>query len=143
VAQVTGEARSLEGLSILFVDDEADSRALMKLIWEGSGAKVRVAASARDAIGALTENPSEYDVLLSDIGMPGEDGYSLIRQVRALDGEAGGQIPAVALTGYNSEEDQQKAIAAGFQMCLAKPISPNQLVATIVTFLAQYNVNAP
>jgi len=138
VAQVTtGEARSLEGLSILFVDDEVDSRALMKLILQGSGAKVRVAASARDAIGALTENPNQYDVLLSDIGMPGEDGYSLIRQVRALDGEAGGQIPAVAFTGYNSDQDQQKAIAAGFQICLAKPISPAKLVATIATFLAK------
>lgn len=146
MVQVTGEARSpnnLEGLSILFVDDEVDSRALMKLILEGSGAKVRVVGSARDAIGALTENPSQYDVLLSDIGMPGEDGYSLMRQVRALDTEAGGQIPALALTGYNSERDQQNAIAAGFQMCLAKPISPTQLVRIIATFIAQYNVNRP
>ncbi|MEY3868679.1 MAG: hypothetical protein RLZZ338_2570 [Cyanobacteriota bacterium] len=146
VEALTGEARdpnNLQGLSILFVDDEVDSRALMKLIFQGAGAKVRIVSSARGAIEALTENPSQYDLLLSDIGMPGEDGYSLIRQVRALDGEAGGQIPAVAFTGYNSEGDQQKAIAAGFQMCVAKPISPAKLVARIATFMAQYNVNRP
>lgn len=140
VEPLTGEARSrnnLEGLSILFVDDQADSRALMKLILEGSGAKVRAAASARDAIRALTENPSKYDVLLSDIGMPGEDGYSLIRQVRALDSEAGGQIPAVAITAYTSELERQKAIEAGFQEHVGKPISPDQLVAKIARFMAQ------
>jgi len=110
----------------------------MKLILEGSGAKVRAAASARDAIRALTENPSKYDVLLSDIGMPGEDGYSLIRQVRALDSEAGGQIPAVAITAYTSELERQKAIDAGFQEHVAKPISPDQLVAKIARFMAQW-----
>jgi two-component system, chemotaxis family, CheB/CheR fusion protein len=137
VEQLTGEPVSREGLSILVVDDDEDSRDLMKFILERSGAEVLVVASARDAIQALTENPSKYDVLLSDIGMPGEDGYSLIRQVRELDGESGGKIPAVAITAYTSQQDRQKAIAAGFQEHLAKPISPDKLVSTIVNFVAQ------
>jgi two-component system CheB/CheR fusion protein len=143
VKQLTVEPVSREGLSILVVDDEEDSRDLMKFILERSGAEVLVVASARDAIQALTENPSRYDVLLSDIGMPGEDGYSLIRQVRELDGESGGKIPAVAITAYTSQQDRQKAIDAGFQEHLAKPISPDKLVSTIANFVAQYNVNAP
>ncbi|MHC5932663.1 chemotaxis protein CheB [Nostoc sp.] len=121
----------LEGLCILAVDDQADSRDLIKWMLEDFGAEVVVVTSAREAIAALTESPDRYNLLLADIGMPLEDGYSLIRQVRALDASAEGQIPAVAITAYVSEEEQQMAIDAGFQMHMAKPIDPTQLVLMI------------
>ncbi|MCC5645140.1 PAS domain-containing protein [Nostoc sp. CHAB 5824] len=121
----------LEGLCILAVDDQADSRDLIKWMLEDFGAEVVVVTSAREAIAALTESPRRYDVLLADIGMPDEDGISLIRQVRTLDAEAGGQIPAAAITAYVTEQERQMAIDAGFQMHLAKPIELTQLVFMI------------
>ncbi|MCG6136186.1 MAG: ATP-binding protein [Nostoc sp. LLA-1] len=122
---------TFEGLCILAVDDQADSRDLIKWMLEDLGAEVVVMTSAREAIAALTESPSKYDVLLADIGMPEEDGFSLMRQVRALEAEAGGQIPAAAITAYATEQERQKAIDAGFQMHLAKPIDLTQLVLII------------
>ena len=123
---------TLEGLCILAVDDQADSRDLIKWMLEDFGAEVVVVTSAREAIAALTESPDRYNLLLADIGMPEEDSYSLIRQVRALDASGEGQIPAVAITAYVSEQEQQMAIDAGFQMHIAKPIDPTQLVLMIV-----------
>ncbi|MEH2186040.1 MAG: chemotaxis protein CheB [Nostoc sp.] len=122
---------SLEGLCILAVDDQADSRDLLKWMLENFGAEVVVVTSAREAIATLTESPGKYDVLLADIGMPEEDGFSLIRQVRAFEAEAGGQIPAAAITAYATEQERQRAIDAGFQMHLAKPIDLTELVLMI------------
>jgi two-component system CheB/CheR fusion protein len=121
------EVPSLKGLHILAVDDDVDSLDLMRWTLEDAGAEVIVVASVREAIAALMASPSRYDVLLADIGMPDEDGLSLIRQVRALDAEAGGQIPAVAITAYVSDRERQLAIDAGFQMHLAKPVDATQL----------------
>ncbi|MDP8932812.1 MAG: ATP-binding protein, partial [Cyanobacteriota bacterium] len=118
---------SLDGLQILVVDDEPDTRDLLKFVLEKYGAEVLTVASARAAMAALTENPGRYDVLISDIGMPEENGYFLIRQVRALAAEAGGKIPAAALTAYASEQEEERAIEAGFQTHIAKPIKPVQL----------------
>jgi two-component system, chemotaxis family, CheB/CheR fusion protein len=92
-------------------------------------------ASARAALSTLIANPNRYDVLICDIGMPEEDGYWLIRQVRSLSAAAGGEIPAVALTAYASQTERQLAIKAGFQMQAAKPIEPVQL-ALLVADLA-------
>ena len=125
------EVPSLKGLRILAVDDDVDSLDLMKYALEEAGAKVSVVTSAREAIAALTEAPGRYDVLLADIGMPDEDGFSLIRQVRTLDAEAGGQIPAAAITAYVSDREQQMAIDAGFQVHIEKPLDLAQLVLTI------------
>jgi two-component system CheB/CheR fusion protein len=125
----------LEGVCILMVDDEVDNLDLLKYILEDAGADVVPLTSARDAIAALRAAPERYDVLLADIGMPDEDGIDLIRQVRALDAAAGGQIPAAAITAYVSEQEQQLAIDAGFQKHLAKPINPDQLTR-MVTNLA-------
>ncbi|MEH2148893.1 chemotaxis protein CheB [Nostoc sp.] len=122
---------SLEGLCILAVDDQLDSRDLIKWMLEDFGAEVVVVTSAREAIAALTESPGRYDVLLADIGMPEEDGFSLIRQVRELDASAGGQIPAAAITAYATEQERQRAIDAGFQMHLAKPIDLTELVLMV------------
>lgn len=122
---------SLEGLHILVVDDQVDTLEVFKFVLEHYGAKVLAVASASTAIAALKETPNRYDVLISDIGMPQEDGYFLIRQVRSLSAEAGGQIPAIALTGYAGEQEQQLAIDAGFQTHLAKPVEPVLLAQTV------------
>ncbi len=110
------------------VDDDVDSLDLMRWTLEDVGAEVVVVASVREAIAALMASPGRYDALLADIGMPDEDGLSLIHQVRALSPEAGGQIPAVAITAYASDREQQLVIDAGFQMHLAKPVDLAQLI---------------
>jgi two-component system CheB/CheR fusion protein len=130
---VNSEVPSLEGLCILAVDDEVASLDLIRYILESVGASVVTVTSARVAIAALTDSPGQYDVLLADIGMPEEDGLALIRQVRTLDAEAGGQIPAVATTAYASERDRQQALDAGFQMHMPKPIDPTRLIWAVAT----------
>ncbi|MCC5660765.1 PAS domain-containing protein [Nostoc sp. XA010] len=127
---------TFEGLCILAVDDQGDSRDLIKCMLEDFGAEVVVVTSTREAIAALTESPARYDLLLADIGMPQEDGYSLIRQVRELEAKAGGQIPAAAISAYATEQERQRAIDAGFQMHLAKPIKLTQLVLMIAKLSA-------
>ncbi|MBD2067290.1 PAS domain-containing protein [Leptolyngbya sp. FACHB-671] len=124
---------SLAGLQILAVDDEIDTCELLKFVLENYGAEVQSTSSARDALSALNQAPSQYNVLICDIGMPEEDGYWLMRQVRLLDAKAGGQIPAVALTAYVSETERQRASQAGFQRHIAKPIEPEELVRAIVS----------
>ncbi|MBD2525402.1 chemotaxis protein CheB [Nostoc sp. FACHB-133] len=128
---------SLEGLCILAVDDQADSRNLIKSMLENFGAEVVVVTSAREAIAALIESPGRYDLLLADIGMPEQDGYSLIRQIRELEAEAGGQIPAAAISAYVTEQERSRAIDAGFQMHLAKPIELTQLVLMIAKLIGR------
>ena len=129
---------SLDGLQLLVVDDEADTRDLLKFVLEKYGAEVLTVESARAALAALTENPGRYDVLISDIGMPDENGYFLIRQVRALAAEAGGKIPAAALTAYASDQEEEKAIEAGFQTHNAKPIKPVQLGLIIANLAGRF-----
>ena len=121
----------LAGLHVLVLDDEADTRELLATALEQHGAKVTSAGSAADALEALDQG--SFQVLISDIGMPGEDGYSLIRKVRARGAERGGSLPAVALTAYARTEDRVRALSSGFQMHLSKPIDPAELVATIAS----------
>ena len=118
-------------MSILAVDDETDNRDLCKFVLESYGAEVLTVASAREALSALSEDPNRFNVLICDVGMPEDDGYWLIRQVRLLSAEAGGQTPAIALTAYVGEAERQQAIAAGFQAHAAKPIEPVQLVLLV------------
>ncbi|MBD2001557.1 response regulator [Oculatella sp. FACHB-28] len=120
---------SLNGVQALVVDDDTDTRDFIEFLLEQAGAKVNTAASAREALTALMR--FKPDVLLSDIGMPDMDGYMLLRQVRTLPPEQGGEIPAIALTAYAGELDQKQAIAAGFQHHIAKPVEPEQLVKLI------------
>ena len=122
---------SLEGLHILAIDDDRAILELMKWILEDAGAEVVVVDSVKAALSALMASPDRYDVLLADIGMPDEDGFALIRQVRALSPEAGGQILAVATTAYATERERQMVLDAGFQMHLAKPIDPTQLIRVV------------
>ncbi|MGB8510315.1 MAG: ATP-binding protein, partial [Pyrinomonadaceae bacterium] len=123
----------LDGLHILIADDEEDTRLLLKMVLEQCGASVTSVSSARAALAALKE--SRPDVLLSDLGMPDEDGYSLIKRVRALPTEDGGQTPAAALTAYARVEDRVKVLHSGFQMHIPKPVEPTELV-TVVANLA-------
>ncbi|MBD1820915.1 response regulator [Cyanobacteria bacterium FACHB-DQ100] len=129
------EVPSLAGLQILAVDDDEDSRNLFKYRLEEVGAEVVGVGSAREATAALRASPERFDVLLADIGMPDEDGFSLIRQVRAL--EAGGQIPAAAITAYVSDQERQRAIESGFQKHLAKPVNWTQLIRTIAELVGR------
>jgi PAS domain S-box-containing protein len=123
----------LEGLRLLVVDDEADTRTLLKAVLERCGASVVAVASAGEALAALKE--TRPDVLISDLGMPEEDGYTLIKKVRALSPEDGGQTPSAALTAYARVEDRMKVLRAGFQIHIPKPVEPAELI-TVVANLA-------
>ncbi|MBH8562666.1 PAS domain-containing protein [Nostoc sp. CENA67] len=122
---------ALNGVRVLIVDDEPEIRELFTTVLEVYGVEVTTVTSAKEALSALMANSSGYDILLSDIGMPEENGYTLIRQVRALSPEAGGEIPAAALTAYAREEEYKEALAAGFQMHLAKPVEAKQLLFVV------------
>jgi len=126
----------LTGIRILAVDDEVDARELLNVVLTAYHAEVKAASSAREALALLAS--FQPDILISDIAMPDRDGYALIKQIRALPAEAGGQISAIALTAYAQVEDQQRAIASGYQTHLAKPIDIKQLVGTIAN-LAGYS----
>lgn len=127
-------ALNLQNVRVLLVDDEADIRDLVAVVLQQSGAEVEIATSAIEALAALER--SQPDILLSDIGMPEMDGYMLIRQVRNRPPTQGGEISAIALTAYAGEANHQQALAAGFQMHLAKPIDPETLVQAIAQLLS-------
>ncbi|MGN6370185.1 MAG: ATP-binding response regulator [Phycisphaerae bacterium] len=125
------EPPMLTGLNILVLDDEPDARGLMKRLLEERGAVVRTAASAREAREELRrERPS---IVISDIGMPEEDGYAFIRSLRGQEPAAGGDIPAIALTAFARAEDRRRALAAGFQMHVAKPVDPVELITVVAS----------
>jgi PAS domain S-box-containing protein len=122
---------SLDGLYVLVLDDEPDARHLITTVLEERGARVRAVASSAEAMAALLqEHP---DVILSDIEMPDEDGYSFIRRVRALTREKGGHVPAAALTAYARTEDRMQALLSGFQLHLPKPVEPVELAAVVAS----------
>jgi CheY-like chemotaxis protein len=123
-----GDAR-LDGLRLLVVDDEEDARALVTQVLAAHGAEVFAAGSAKDALDKISG--VRPDVIVSDIGMPGEDGYTLVRKIRSLPAEQGGRTPAIALTAYAREEDAERAFAAGFQLHVAKPVEPAQLAKMV------------
>ncbi|MFN6559312.1 MAG: PAS domain-containing protein [Nostoc sp. ChiSLP01] len=121
---------SLADMQILMVDDDADTRDYISFLLEQAGAKVTLAASAHEALQLLKQ--STPDILVSDVGMPDMDGYMLMRQVRNLPPERGGNIKAIALTAYAGEINQKLAIAAGFAKHIAKPVEPQELITAIV-----------
>jgi CheY-like chemotaxis protein len=131
---------SLTDVHILVVDDEVDARELVKRLLEMAGATVSLAGSASEAIERILV--ARPDVLVCDIGMPGEDGFSLIRQLRVLEESQESALPAVALTAYARSEDRTKAIRSGFQNHLSKPVEPAELLA-IVSSLAGRRVRIP
>jgi CheY-like chemotaxis protein len=123
----------LDGLKILVVDDEPDTRDLLKAGLGQCGAEVTAAASAAEAFEAIEK--SAPDLLISDIGMPGEDGYELMRRVRRLPPEAGGRVPAIALTAYARVEDRMHALRAGYQMHVPKPVELAELAAVAASLV--------
>jgi signal transduction histidine kinase/CheY-like chemotaxis protein len=124
---------SLQGLKVLVVDDEADTREVIREVLKECGSEVILSRSAAEALEAIEQ--FKPDILISDLGMPDEDGYSLISKIRALPAERGGQIPAAALTAYARAEDRMRVLRSGFQFHLPKPVDSAELV-TVVASLA-------
>jgi len=129
----TGASRDcppeLSDLRVLLVDDEADSRDLLNVVLDSCGASVTTASSAAEAFETIMRE--KFDVIISDIGMPVEDGFSLIGKIRSLANEQGGDVPAIALTAYARAEDRVKALRFGFQMHIAKPVEPSELIVAV------------
>ncbi|MGB3263467.1 MAG: response regulator [Microcoleus sp.] len=134
-AQLLAGGGNLRGVKVLLVDDEVDSREFMMFLLADAGAAVRAASSAAEALEAVSALVP--DVLVSDIGMPEEDGYSLMRKLRCLAAESGGKLRAIALTAYARDEDRDRALKAGFDRHLAKPVQPDVLVEAIVSLKPQ------
>jgi PAS domain S-box-containing protein len=130
---VVGGAR-LDGLKVLVVDDDPDALELASTILGGAGAMVKLCRSAADALAKLQS--WRPDVLVSDIDMPGEDGYSLIARVRALDDDRGGTTPAIALTAYGRTEDRVRTLSSGYSMHIPKPVDPDEFT-TVVAGIAR------
>jgi signal transduction histidine kinase/ActR/RegA family two-component response regulator len=127
--------KELAGLRVLVVDDEADARDMLALVLRSCGSEVTTAAGAAEALAVLQS--WKPDLLISDIGMPGADGYAFIAQVRALRPEDGGRTPAIALTAHARVEDRMSALSAGYQMHVAKPVEPAELVVVIASLAAR------
>jgi PAS domain S-box-containing protein len=135
VVALAPRAPRLDGLRILVVDDSADGRMLTSLVLTQAGGSVTAVASAREALVRIDlEQP---DALVTEIALPGEDGYELLRQIRQHEGHDGGLLPAVALTSYTRAEDRARVLAAGFQAQLSKPVDPIDLTAAIASMTQQ------
>ena len=128
---VSSAGASLEGLHVLVVEDEADARDLLSAMLSNAGARVTAVGSCREAIECITSDADRPDALVSDIGMAREDGYQLITQVRALPAASGGGVPAVAVTGYTAPEDRTRALEAGYEMHVSKPVDAVGLVLAV------------
>jgi CheY-like chemotaxis protein len=126
------ELPSLPGIEVLIVDDDPDGRALIARILEGRGAHPTCAINAAEALDLLRER--QFNILLSDIGMPQIDGYRFIREVRASSSPQA-RIPAIAITAYARSEDRQRSLLSGYQMHLSKPIEARELLAAIASLL--------
>jgi CheY-like chemotaxis protein len=125
----------LEGIKVLAVDDNQDARELITTMLAQYGAKVQVVASGAEVLARLA--CFRPQVLVCDISMPELDGYSLLKQIRALPVEQGGRVPAIAVTAYAREEDRQQALRSGFQRHIAKPLGQEKLVTAILELVKQ------
>jgi signal transduction histidine kinase/CheY-like chemotaxis protein len=129
------EAVYLAGIKVLVIDDEPDARDLIKWVLENARAEVVVGSSATAGLELLESQ--QPDVVISDIGMPERDGYQFIRDVRSLEAANGGKTPAIALTAFARSEDRTRALLAGYQIHLSKPIEPQELVATVASLVGR------
>jgi CheY-like chemotaxis protein len=126
-------AKELYGLKLLVVDDDVDTRELIDWVLRRAGAEVVTAGSAREALDALEKE--RFHLMISDIAMPEEDGYSLLKKVRALAPEHGGRIPAIALTAHSMVQDRLQSLRAGFQSHVPKPVVPEELVEVVASII--------
>lgn len=134
--RIVAKHADLTGIRVLVVDDELDTLEVLRAALTNCGAAVRTAVTVSDALDTfLVWQPN---VLISDLGMPNEDGFSLIRKVRALKAEEGGKVPAAALTAYVREEDRLRALDAGFQTHIPKPVDPTEFAAEVATLAKNY-----
>jgi CheY-like chemotaxis protein len=131
-----GALPSLSGVRVLVVDDDEDARDLLTSVLVNYGAEVQTAADAAKALDILAAG--DMDVLVSDINMPGMDGYELIRRVRAMEPEQGGRIPSAALTAYARAEDRVRALQAGYQAHVPKPVEPAELEVVVATLARSF-----
>jgi PAS domain S-box-containing protein len=134
------EAKNTEGsplanVRILCIEDDLDSREVLELFLEQNGASVESVESAPEAVSVLNKNGNRFDVIISDLAMPNEDGYSLISQIRHFPSEKGGKIPALALSAFTTKENKEKAFAAGFQKYHTKPFEPDLLINEILDLI--------
>ena len=131
---------NLTGLKILVVEDDNDTRELLRILLETQGGTVSAASCVADALTSFDQ--SRPDVLVADIGMPDYNGYTLIGRVRARDRERGSIVPAIALTAYATAIDRDTVLSAGFQVHMPKPFDPEQLVSVIADLANQYRGNS-
>lgn len=125
--------KELYGLKILVVDDDVDTRELIEWVLKRVGAEVTSVGSSREALEALDREKPH--LLVSDIAMPDEDGYALLRKIRALPPERGGRIPAIALTAHSLVQDRLQSLRAGFQNHVPKPVVPEELVEVVASII--------
>jgi PAS domain S-box-containing protein len=135
VRPIRSATLALSGLRAIVVDDEPDMREIVSFVLAESGAQVMTVATGSEVLHLLEEGQVSPDILLSDVGMPDMDGYMLLRQIRTLPPDRGGQVLAIALTAYAGEFNQQQALEAGFQEHIAKPVDPDQLIEAIVSLV--------
>jgi CheY-like chemotaxis protein len=126
----------LKGVSILVVEDDADTRELLRILLQGDGGSVTATASVQEALAAYDQSPPH--VIVADIGMPEYNGYTLIGRVRARDREHGRVTPAIALTAYATSSDRDTVLSSGFQVHMAKPFEPDKLISVISGLAAKY-----
>ncbi|HEX9959727.1 MAG TPA: response regulator, partial [Pyrinomonadaceae bacterium] len=131
-AELAAENHKIKGLRVLLVDDEADTLELLGIVLSQNGAEVKAKTSARAALEIIKEWLP--DVIVSDIAMPEEDGYSFIKKLRALSPEQGGAIPVIALTAYVGIKERTEVLSNGFQMYVPKPVEPSELLAALANF---------
>jgi CheY-like chemotaxis protein len=129
------EGPDLTGIRVLVVEDDDDARGFVEKVLETRGAIVTTASSAPEALSILGQE--RIDLLLSDIEMPGKDGYQLIEELRQRPPKEGGSVPAAALTAYARSEDRLRALRAGFQLHLVKPVQPSELVSVVASLAAR------
>jgi CheY-like chemotaxis protein len=138
---LTSRTESLAGVRALIVDDEDEARTLLTLMLQEYDAEAQAVASGKEALELLAGQTSDerFDVLICDIGMPKEDGYTVMRKLRESPPDKGGAIPAIALTAYGGAEDRLRALSAGFQMHVTKPVEPAELAALIASLVRRTN----
>jgi CheY-like chemotaxis protein len=134
-------ALALKGISVLVVEDDRDTRELLRILLQSEGGLVTATASVQEALSAYDR--SRPDVIVADIGMPDYNGYTLIGRVRARDREHGNVIPAIALTAYATAMDRDTVLSAGFQLHMPKPFEPDNLISVIADLAAKYKQPNP